>query len=56
MDNTNPISENRGLIEGTSNIVDNVHNKNTTQRTEKEAPSARKDNQLLCLIRHPTCC
>jgi hypothetical protein len=31
MYNTNPTSENSGLTEGTYNIVDNVHNKNTTE-------------------------
>ena len=31
MYNTNPTSENNGLTEGTYNIVDNVHNKNTTE-------------------------
>ena len=42
MYNTNPTSENSGLTEGTYNIVDNVHNKNTTQRTKKEAPNSRE--------------
>jgi hypothetical protein len=42
MDKTNPTSENSGLTEGTHNIVDNIHNKNTTQRTKKEAPSSRE--------------
>jgi hypothetical protein len=40
MYNTNPTSENIGLTEGTYNIVDNVHNKNTTQRTKKEASNS----------------
>ena len=42
MDNTNPTYENSGLTEGTYNIVDNIHNKITTQRTKKELPSARE--------------
>jgi hypothetical protein len=36
MDKINPTSENSG------NIVNNIHNKNTTQRTKKEASSARE--------------
>jgi hypothetical protein len=42
MDNTNPTSVNSGLTEGTYNIMDNIHNKNTTQRTKKKVPSARE--------------
>jgi hypothetical protein len=42
MHSTNPTSENSGLIEGTYNIVDNIHNKNITQRTKKETPSSRE--------------
>ena len=47
MDNTNPTSVNSGLTEGTYNIMDNIHNKNTTQRTKYETP--------VFLIGHPTC-
>jgi hypothetical protein len=42
MDKTNPTSENSGLTEGTYNIVNKIHNKNTTQRTKKEASSSRE--------------
>ena len=42
MDNINPTSENSELTEGTYNIVNNIHNKKTTQRTKNEAPSARE--------------
>jgi hypothetical protein len=40
MDSTNPTSENSGLTEGTYNIVNNIHNKNTIQRTKNETPSS----------------
>ena len=42
MDNTNPTSENSDLTEGAYNIMDKIHNKNTTQRTRKEAQSLRE--------------
>ena len=42
MDNTNPTSENSGITEGTYDVVDNIHSKNTTKRTKKEASSARE--------------
>jgi hypothetical protein len=43
MDKINPTSENSGNTEGPYNIVNNIHNKNTTQRTKKKASSARKE-------------